>query len=81
MNELYHLEGDGEEVEASFDLMVTDCLVGLGHEVVFRTGGVTVTVVTMVGVCLIGGAPDPLEGSSPVLGLLLRPWGASGGVC
>ena len=34
MNELCHLEGGGEEVEATFDLMVIGCSVGLGPEVV-----------------------------------------------
>lgn len=70
MNELYHPEEKGEEVEAILNLMIIGCSVCLGPGVLSGIGMVIVTVVTRAWVCFEGGEPDSVEGLLELLGLL-----------
>ena len=79
MNEICHPEDGGEEVEATLDPMITGFVNALASEWCLEQA-VTVTVVTRVGVCPVGGTPDSAEGLLEVLSLLLRPRGVGGGV-
>nr|POE49378.1 hypothetical protein CFP56_62970 [Quercus suber] len=64
---LLHHEEEGAEVEATLDQITIGCSVGLVSKVVSLTNGVTVTVVTELKVCLVGGTLDPVEGSLEIL--------------
>lgn len=54
MNELCHPEEGGEEVKATLDPMINGYSICLSLGVASQTGGVTMTLVTRVGVCSTG---------------------------
>ena len=58
---LCHLEEGDAEVEAMLDPIIIGCSVSVVFEEVSLVGGVTVTVVTGTGVCLVGGTSNPME--------------------